>query len=128
MILLRDGFEGATHAADFGKDFLGRFCPDEGFGVGIVMVEVVVDGCFEFGHRGENTAPDAVMSDQAEEALDLVEPRCRGRGEVQVKARVLVEPRRHLGVLMGGIVVEHEVEIEFGRVWRSMVRKKRRNS
>ena len=55
------------------------------------MVEVVVDGRFEFGHRGEDPAPDAVMSDQAEEALDLVEPRCRGRGEVQVKARVLVE-------------------------------------
>jgi hypothetical protein len=25
--------------------------------VGIVMVEVVVDGRFEFGHRGEDTAP-----------------------------------------------------------------------
>src|SRR5271167_3214723 len=100
------------------------------------MVEVVVDGRFEFGHRGEDTAPDAVMSDQAEEALDLVEPRCRGRGEVQVKARVLVEPCRRLGMLVGGmlvggmlvggmlvggmlvggmlvggIVVEHEVEI-----------------
>ena len=77
---MRNGFEGATRAADFGKDLLGRFCPDEGPGMGIVMVEVVVDGRFEFGHRGEDTAPDAVMSDQAEEALDLVEPRCRGRG------------------------------------------------
>ena len=41
---LRDGFAGAPRAADFGKDLLGRFCPDEGLGVGIVMVEIVVDG------------------------------------------------------------------------------------
>jgi hypothetical protein len=34
---------------------------------------------------------------------------------VQVKARMLVEPCRHLGMPMGGIVVEHEVEIEFWR-------------
>ena len=79
MIPLRNGFEGATRTADFGKDFLGGFCPDEGLGMGIVMVEVVVDGGFELGNRGEDAAPDAVVSDQAEEALDLVEPRCRGR-------------------------------------------------
>ena len=40
-----------------------------------------------------------------------------GRGEVQMKTRVLVEPCRHLGMLVGGIVVEHEMEIEF---WRSV--------
>jgi len=30
-----------------------------------------------------------------------------------VKARVLVEPCCHFGMLVGGIVVEHEVKIEF---------------
>ena len=49
MIPLRNGLEGATRAADFGKDFLGHFCPDEGFGVGIVMVEVVVEAASSSG-------------------------------------------------------------------------------
>ena len=84
MIPLRNGFEGATRAADFGKDFVGRFCPDEGPGVGIVMVEVVVDGRFEFGHRGENTAPDAVMSDQAEQALDSSCARSSADSQTQI--------------------------------------------
>jgi len=52
--------------------------------VGIVMVEVVVDGRFEFGHRGENTAPDAVMSDQAEEALDSSCARSSADSQTQI--------------------------------------------
>jgi hypothetical protein len=41
-------------------------------GVGIVMVQVVLDSGFEFGHASEDAAADVVLGDQAEEALDLV--------------------------------------------------------
>jgi hypothetical protein len=56
-------------AADLARISSADFVQTKGPGVGIVMVEVVMDGRFQFGHRGEDTAPDAVMSDQAEEAL-----------------------------------------------------------
>ena len=54
-----------------------------GLGVGIVMVEVFVDGSFELWNGGEDAASDAVLGDQAKEALDLIEP--GGRGGVKCR-------------------------------------------
>ena len=45
----------------------------ERFWVGIVVIEVLLDGGFEFGHAPEDTAADTVFGYPAEEALDLVE-------------------------------------------------------
>ena len=73
-------FERTSRTDDFWEDFFCRFGPDEGLGVGIVMVEVLVDGRFELGNGGEDAASDAVLGDQAEEALDLIEPGGRGGG------------------------------------------------
>jgi len=39
-----------------------------------VLVEVLLDCCLQFGNALEHAATDAVLGDQAEEALDLVEP------------------------------------------------------
>src|SRR3984893_13428384 len=50
-----------------------------------MMVEVLLEGGFELGHTLEDTAADAIGSDAAEEALDLVEARRRCRGEVHVE-------------------------------------------
>jgi hypothetical protein len=46
-------FECVTRPGDFCEDFFGRFGPDKGLGVGIVMVEVLVDGSFELWNEGE---------------------------------------------------------------------------
>ena len=106
-------FEWRSRTGDFCEDFFGGFGPDKRFGVGIVVFEVVVNGSFEFGDRGEDAAADALLSDQAKEALDLIEPGARGGSEVQVKAGVLGQPCLNIGMLVGGVVVEDEVEIEF---------------
>jgi hypothetical protein len=47
----------------------GRPGPDEGLWIGNVMLEVVLDGGFEFGNAFEDAAADAVSGDEAEEAL-----------------------------------------------------------
>ena len=73
-------FEGVSRAGDLCEDFFGGFGPDERLGVGIVVFEVVVNGSFEFGDGGEDAATDALLSNQAEEALDLIEPGGRGGG------------------------------------------------
>ena len=61
--------------------------PDERFGVGIVLVEVGFDGGLEFGDAVEHAAADGVFGDQAEEALDEIDPGGGSRGEVEVEAR-----------------------------------------
>ena len=48
--------------------------------------------------------------DVAEEALDHVQPRRRGRREVHVEARVLGQPLLHLGMLVRGVVVADQVQ------------------
>src|SRR5713101_5613436 len=77
-----------------------------------MMVEVLLDGGFELGRTLEDTASDAIGSDAAEEALDLVEPRRRCRGEVRVETWMPLKPSLHLGVLVCGIVVGDQVQVQ----------------
>ena len=44
--------------------------PGKGFRVGIVAIEIVVDGILEFGHARECAASNALLRDLREEALD----------------------------------------------------------
>ena len=99
-------------AGDLGEDVTGLGCPDEGSGVGVVHGDVFVDGGFEFSDAGEAAATDALVGDVAEEAFDHVQPRRAGGGEVHVKAPVLGEPRLHLGVFVGRVVIRDQVQIE----------------
>ena len=81
-----------------------------------MIVEILLDGGLEFGNASEDAASDAVLSDQAEEALDLVEPGCRGGSEVHVEARMTFEPCLDRRVLVGGVVVGDQMHVEgFGR-------------
>jgi hypothetical protein len=58
----------------------------------------------------EGPAADGLSGDDAEEDLDHVQPRPRGRGEVQGDLRVLRQPRVDVRVLVGGVVVQHDVQ------------------
>src|SRR5690242_14396557 len=60
---------------------------------------------------------DSVISGQAlsKEAFDRIEPRGRGRGVMEDKAGVPVEPGANPGVLVGGVVVEDDVDDLPGR-------------
>src|SRR5207302_3552142 len=109
--------------SDFFEDGSRRCGPDERFWFGIVMVEVLLDGSFKFGHTLEDTASDAIGSYAAEEALDLVEPRRRCRGEVHVETRMPLKPSLHLGVLVGGVIVSDEGRSSPCGLLRSMVRR-----
>src|SRR5207245_1398960 len=97
---------------DLFEDSSRRGGPEERFWFSVVMVDVLLDGGFELGHILEDTASDAVGSDAAEEALDLVEPRRRCRGEVHVEAWMPLKPSLHLGVLVCGIVVGDQMQVQ----------------
>jgi hypothetical protein len=60
----------------------------------------------------EASATDRLLSDQAEPAFDLVQPGRTGGRVVDVEAGPLRQPEAHLGMLVGGIVVDDQMDIE----------------
>ena len=88
-----------------GRPFPGfrrRLGPDEGLGLGVVLIQVVHNGALLFDDAFRQAASYALVDDQAKETLDLVEPGRRRRREVHVEARMLGQPRFHRRMLVGG--------------------------
>src|ERR1700730_4011105 len=100
---------------NFSEDFGGGLGPDVGLGLIVVCVEIVDDSLLQFIDALEDAAADALSGDLGKEALDHVEPRTGSRREVQVKARMPLEPALYRGSLVGGIIVDDEMQIEIGR-------------
>ena len=48
--------------SDAGEDGVGRLGPDEGLGLGVGLVDVVLDGGLEIGGAGEHTALEAAAA------------------------------------------------------------------
>ena len=63
----------------------------------------------------ERAAADRTLGDEGEEAFDLVEPGGVGGREVNVPARTAGEPGSDLGMLVGGVVVDDEMDVELSR-------------
>ena len=81
----------------------------------IVVVEIVHDGLLQFVDALEDAAADAFSGDLGKEALDHVEPRA-GRGrEVQMEARMPLEPALYRGGLVGGIIIDDQMQVEIGQ-------------
>ena len=79
------------------------------------MRHEVVDLGDQVTHRAERAAPDGLVADQGEEALDQIEPRAVGRDEMEVPAWPRGEPGLDLGMFVGGLVVKDDVGLEVGR-------------
>src|SRR6185437_1414308 len=91
---------------------IGGFCgPDEGFRLPVVVVGELSDGFEQFLDIAKNTAPQAFFGQVAEEALDHIEPRTTCKSEVNVEPFAPVNPARHGGVFVCGVVVHDEVHL-----------------
>lgn len=77
-----------------------------------MVIEIVLNCSFELSDTFEYATPDAIACDQAEEALDLIEPGRRGGGEMHMEARMFGQPGFDRWMLMGGIVVGDQVQVE----------------
>jgi hypothetical protein len=86
---------------------VGGLGPDEGFGAGIVLGEIGIDGGLQVGDRVEDAAADALPGHLGKEVLDGVEPGGRGWREMEGPARMARQPGQHFGVFVRGVVVEH---------------------
>ncbi len=76
------------------------------------MLDEVVDSGDEVFDAAEAASADCLLRDEPEPALDLVEPGRIGWRVVEVKSGPLGEPESYLGVLVGGVVVDDQVNIE----------------
>ena len=97
------------------EDGIGCLGPDEWLGLVIVGLDDDGDIGLEPIDAAMHAALDLLVGEQREPAFDLVEPGGAGRGEVEVIARVAGEPRFHGRGLVGGVIVEHQMDVEIGR-------------
>src|SRR3954471_16061284 len=74
------------------------------------LVEIAVDGGLEVDDGSEGAALQTSLRERGEEGLDRVEPGARGGREVEDEAGVAGEPSQHLWLLVGGVVVEDDVD------------------
>ena len=102
-------------ARDCLENGIGALGPDERLGIGIVGVNENGDVGLEFLDTAMDATLDLLVSEQREPAFDLIKPGGAGRGEVQVIARVAGEPGRDGRRLVGGVIVEHQMDVEIAR-------------
>jgi Domain of unknown function (DUF4062) len=115
----KDGADALVHRRiqriQAGEDLHRRLSPCERLGIIVVFGDVAVDRGLQIDDRVEAAALGAVPGESGEEGLDRVQPRARGRGEVEDEAGMAGEPAQDLGMLVGGIVVEDHVDHLAGR-------------
>src|SRR5689334_12020569 len=94
---------------DFTQDGRSSGCPDEWFGLFVVFADIVIDGFDQLGDAAEGATADSLAGDFRKPAFDQVEPGTAGGGEVQTLTGVGGKPLHDLGMFMGAVIVEHQV-------------------
>ena len=102
-------------ASDGSDDVVGIGGPDEGFGAVVGFRKEAFDRGLQIDERAEHAALQPPPGQLGEEALDGIQPGGGGRREMKDKPRMPGEPSANFGVLMGGVIVEHDVDHLAGR-------------
>lgn len=105
-------FESSECSTLLAEDRGGGFSPYERFRIGVVLVEVVLDCCFEIGNACESAAPDPLGGDLSKESLDEIKPGSARWREVERKAWMLFKPCPYLGRFVCPVVVDDEVQVK----------------
>ena len=96
------------------EDLVGRLQPHEGTRVLVPGGDPGADVALEAGHARVGAALDLLRRQLGERALDEVEPGRPGRGEVEMEAWVAKQTALDRRGLVGGVVVEDEVDGQVG--------------
>jgi len=81
----------------------------------IVNFDESSNGCFEFANTCENTSVKRPSFKLPKPAFHRIQPRGTGRGEVKLKAQVLLQPGLHAGCFMSRAVVQNQVKVLLAR-------------
>ena len=101
-------------SSDGGDDFVGVCGPVKGLGSALVSARKRLMAAWR-STTERKTAFQAAPGQPGEEAHERIEPGTRGWREVEDEALVPVEPGADLGMLVGGVVVEDDVDHLAGR-------------
>src|SRR5215468_4716879 len=71
-----------------------------------------MDGCDQLSNAGERTPADGLVRELGEPPLDQVEPGGTGGDEMQLEARILSQPGPDLGVGVGAVVVQDQMQFQ----------------
>ena len=104
-----------TKSSDLFEDRVGRGGPGEWVTAVVVVVDEVLDLADELANALERAPTNGALGDDVEPDLHLVEPRGVGRGVMHMEARSRRQPTSHLGVLVGAVVVDDEMNLEILR-------------
>ncbi len=69
-----------------------------------------MDGIFEFPQGSEYAALETLLCELGKEAFDSVEPGSGCRGEVEDKPLMFFEPCHDVGMLVGGVIVDDDMD------------------
>ena len=98
-----------------GQNVIGGFGPHERLGVGIVTIEVLANRLLELTGGSMRAPTQVLLSERGEPAFDLVEPRGRGRREVDLESWMSSKPGTYRRGFVGGVVVHHQMHVQPGR-------------
>jgi len=107
--------DSCTKSFDLGDDRISCRGPNERLGLWIVVGDKRLDIADEMFDAMEGAPTDRPLGDEIEPDLDLVEPRGIGRRVMDMKAWADRQPAAHLMVLVGAVVVDHQVHVQVRR-------------
>src|SRR5208337_1697374 len=76
----------------------------------VVELQIAADGVLQFAGAAVGTAPQLFFGQRREPALDQVKPGSAGRREVQVEAGMPQQPALDRRGLVGGVVIDDQME------------------
>ena len=104
-----------TKSANLVKDRVGRGGPDERPGLGVIVCDESVDLIRQFLDAAERATTNGALGDDVEPNLYLVEPRRVGGRKRDMVAGAGGKPALDSRMLMGGVVVDDQVDVTVSR-------------
>ena len=99
-----------VYYADFLQDVTRTGSPDKRLELAIVMCDILINCCNQLRHAAEYSVTKVAFRDVTKKSFHHIQPRCLNGREVHVEARMLLQPRLHVGMLVCGIVVGDQVQ------------------
>jgi len=100
---------------NFASNRVRRGRPDKGLRAVVALTYVISNRSYQLTDAAEGSSPDAFVGDFREEAFHQIQPGSAGGSEMPVITGVLGKPSLHLGMGMGAIVIEDEVNRQLAR-------------
>ena len=81
----------------------------------VVVFSEAVDLCDEVLDAFEGASADGLLGNESKPSFNLIEPGGVSRRVVDMEAGPCSHPKAHLGMLVGGVVIDDQMDIEFCR-------------